>query len=708
MVWIVSWLARARRASALLLLCLCLGIGLGLAAPSAHAGVLENVLEPGETIEGHAKAEKDCGNCHSNFNRTAQDTLCTDCHKEIARDLREKHGFHGKMTRETCRNCHGDHKGRAAKIAEFNQQTFNHKLTEFRLEGGHLKPKCTACHVAGKKYREAQSTCNGCHRKDDKHKQRYGPKCETCHSVANWKDMLFDHDRDTKYPLHGKHITTKCDDCHTGDLYKDKLQTDCVSCHKKDDKHKGTLGPDCGKCHTERNWKDEKFDHDKTRFPLEGKHEDTECKACHKTAVFKDAPRDCLSCHKKDDKHKGNFGPKCESCHNAESWKVILFDHTRDTKYPLRGKHHDVKCTDCHSGDLYKDKLKEDCFSCHEKDDKHKGTLGKRCEDCHIEKDWKDTANRFDHSKTKFPLLGKHDKIRCDDCHKSKVYNEAPKDCIGCHKKDDTHKGRYGLKCETCHNANLWKGKEIIFDHDRDTKYPLRGKHITTKCDDCHKGDLYKDKLKEDCLSCHKKDDKHEGQEGPKCERCHVEKDWKTIVRFDHGLTKFPLLGKHEKVECKKCHESPRFKDAKSDCVSCHDKDDQKVHRRRLGTLCEICHNARDWKKWDYDHDLRTHFKLDGGHKGLDCYACHKQPMAKRAELSMACGACHSGDDVHEGKFGKACDQCHVTSKWKIIKEGAGNRRSMLWLPGSGVKLALGDLPGPIANDDLSDQERAR
>ena len=71
--------------------------------------------------------------------------------------------------------------------------------------------------------------------------------------------------------------------------------------------------------------------------------------------------------------------------------------------------------------------------------------------------------------------------------------------------------------------------------------------------------------------------------------------------------------------------------------------------------------------------------------------------MPKKAELSLACGSCHSGDDVHEGKFGKGCDQCHVTSKWKIIKEGAGNRRSMLWLPAHARQLAMAaDWPGSL------------
>jgi hypothetical protein len=97
----------------------------------------------------------------------------------------------------------------------------------------------------------------------------------------------------------------------------------------------------------------------------------------------------------------------------------------------------------------------------------------------------------------------------------------------------------------------------------------------------CHKGHLYKDKVQSTCYACHQQDDKHKGQEGKKCESCHNEKDWKD-TRFDHGLSRFPLLGKHIKVECKKCHLTPAFKDAPMECNGCHAKED--VHKKRLGT----------------------------------------------------------------------------------------------------------------------------
>ncbi len=44
------------------------------------------------------------------------------------------------------------------------------------------------------------------------------------------------------------------------------------------------------------------------------------------------------------------------------------------------------------------------------------GTLA-GCEACHTTKSWKELSG-FDHSKTKFPLLGAHRATACIDCHK--------------------------------------------------------------------------------------------------------------------------------------------------------------------------------------------------------------------------------------------------------------------------------------------------
>jgi hypothetical protein len=498
----------------------------------------ETMLMPGKLIDGHAKLENDCKNCHVPFKKTGQRDLCLDCHKEVARDVQAHAGYHGRLKGEPdCRECHTDHKGRDMKIAAFDHKKFDHRMTDYVLRGAHTGPKvaCHDCHLPGKKYREAPS--------------------------------------------------------------------DCFSCHKKDDKHKGGLGPHCDDCHKETNWKDTRFDHSKTKFPLKGKHADTPCRDCHKDPQFKGAPTQCLACHRKDDKHKGHFGPKCETCHNEKDWKSILFNHDRDTDYPLRGRHARVKCIKCHTTpDIYKDKLERICVACHRKDDKEKG-----------------------------------------------------------------HKGRYGTRCESCHVEQAWD--MIKFDHDRDTKYLLRGKHAQVKCDKCHSGNLYRDRLQTTCFACHEKDDKHKGQEGEKCESCHTDRTWKK-ASFDHGLSRFPLLGAHAKVKCEKCHTTAAFKDVKDTCVGCHKKDDK--HKQKLGPQCDLCHGPRDWKTWSFDHDKRTAFALDGGHKGIQCEACHRQPMPKKVSVTSTCASCHDEDDVHNGEFGRHCEQCHVTSSFKTIRAGIG------------------------------------
>ncbi|GAB5606009.1 cytochrome C [Sideroxyarcus sp. TK5] len=573
------------------------------------------LLMPGDVIKGHAKEEEKCELCHKKFDKKAQNRLCMDCHKDVGKDVAEKKGYHGRIDLEKdCKECHAEHKGRDFKAAEFDHDKFDHKLTDFELKGGHLvnqkqeKVKCESCHKPGTKFREAPQLCYTCHKKDDKHKGGLGQDCAKCHVDKDWKTTNFDHGK-TKFKLEGKHVDVKCLKCHVDHKYKDTPMA-CVACHKKDDDkaHKGKLGKKCESCHTAKDWKDTKFDHDKTEFKLLGKHQEVKCDKCHIDKKYKGTPKKCNECHKKDDDkaHKGKFGPKCETCHTEKEWKDIKFDHDKETKFDLLGKHKKTKCTDCHKGDLYKDKLKMTCVSCHKKDD------------------------------------------------------------------DKAHKGNFGVKCETCHTANEWK--DIKFDHDKETKYPLLGKHKKTKCTDCHKGDLYKDKLQKDCISCHQKDDdkSHKGQEGKKCETCHVEDDWKKTDKFNHNrMSTFPLLGRHALVACKKCHEKPTFKDAKSDCWSCHEKDDDKVHRRRLGTECQLCHSTRSWEAWDFDHN-KTNFKLDGPHKKTanKCYACHSKPMGKKVVTSTACGSCHERDDVHNGNFGDRCERCHEGNDWKTVKMG--------------------------------------
>jgi hypothetical protein len=641
-------------------------ICLFLTIPLVQADTIKSVLMPGRVIQGHIKEEDNCENCHKHFDKEAQSTLCADCHKDIRKDIADKRGFHGNaQNKKECKECHTEHKGRDADIINLNEKTFKHDLTDYPLKGAHTDDKvvCKDCHKPKIKYRDAPSACIGCHKKDDKHKNTLGDKCADCHIEKNWKEIKFNHDK-SDFPLKGAHadeVKVKCNDCHKDTKFKETPK-ECYACHKQDDKHKGLFGSKCETCHVEKDWKTTHFDHAlEGHFALKGAHASSKCESCHK-AFKEDLPKTCIGCHRNDDKHKGTLGNKCESCHNERTWDISNFDHSK-TDFPLKDKHRKVKCEECHTTGLKFEKVAKDCLSCHKKDDTHKGKFGEKCETCHDAKDWKKST--FDHDRdTKYKLKDKHIKVKCESCHKGNLYTEKlTTDCNSCHKSDDPHKMVFGSKCETCHSERDWK--VTSFDHTRDTKYVLKGKHIPAKCESCHKPAPASKKLETTCIACHLADDVHKGSEGKDCKKCHTEVTWK-VKDFDHNKTKFPLLGKHGPVECKQCHITGDFKNAKSDCFSCHKQDD--IHKQRLGTLCEDCHNARDWGVWDYDHAKRANYKLEGGHSKVECLACHQQIFVGKVKQSKTCISCHQDDDVHERSFGMQCERCHVVKSFREVK----------------------------------------
>lgn len=468
----------------------------------------------------HAKTE--CDQCHEPAKKwRAAPSDCNACHR--------KDDVHKGSLGPKCADCHTENNWKEAK--------FDHSKTRFALEGKHVDVKCADCHRNKADYKDTPRTCYGCHRKDDDgnkgHRGLYGEKCDSCHGVKAWKPSTFNHDTDTKYVLRGRHVKTKCADCHSGHLYKVRTPTDCYSCHRKDDKHKETLGKDCGACHTERDWKEKaKFDHDKTDFPLLGKHADIKCDACHKSQLFKEAPKQCIGCHRKEDKHEGTLGEKCGDCHGERDWKTTRgrFDHDR-TKFKLRNAHAaaKVKCDACHKDLKSFRNTATDCYVCHQKDDRHETQLGRQCESCHTDRDWK--VPGYDHNRTRYPLLGKHVKVACKDCHLSPRYKDASRECYACHRKEDKHKLAFGTTCESCHNARSWAIWD--FDHDRRSKYRLDGAHRKVACAACHVKPAPAGRgfaaLGSDCLSCHRKDDVHDGGFGARCEQCHVTDHWKKV-----------------------------------------------------------------------------------------------------------------------------------------------------------------------------------
>ena len=501
---------------------LVLGVFALLAPVPARAASIETLLMPGKVTQAHAKYESECSLCHDRANRERQAALCADCHKEVAADLAARTGFHGKMANAAssqCKSCHGDHQGRDADIVKLDKPGFDHRNTDFQLEGAHRGLACESCHATGKPFRKAPSGCADCHKDDDVHAGQMGAKCTTCHTTLTWTGGKYDHDK-AAFKLTGAHDKVECNACHLGGKYKGTPQR-CAACHLPDDVHQGSRGDKCAECHTTETWKSAKFDHGKeTGFALLGRHSGLDCGACHKQADFKDKlPRTCVGCHKADDAHALRFGEDCKTCHGNDAWKPGPYDHLAKHQFALEGAHADLDCHACHTADVKKQKLGKDCAACHRASDPHGGALGLACDSCHGVQKWKQDI-RFDHDLTDWPLMGMHSIVSCGQCHASRAFKGAPKDCIDCHRQNDVHKGGLGKDCAACHTTNGWKSWD--FDHARQTGFALSGAHAKAKCVDCHRQPAGLVKLAGDCASCHRKDDIHLGQYGTQCQRCHT------------------------------------------------------------------------------------------------------------------------------------------------------------------------------------------
>jgi hypothetical protein len=171
--------------------------------------------------------------------------------------------------------------------------------------------------------------------------------CAACHKTTSFADLKFDHDKQSRFSLVGKHKETACAGCHKTEKpqngsafvrYK-PVGTSCGGCHT--DIHQGqflttasqsgevptrdaasdaaspTAARDCGVCHETTDFKKTLFDHDNRRFTtfaLEGKHAKLKCAGCHpevrvtqtiSTVRYRPIPRACEDCHV--DYHHGAF-----------------------------------------------------------------------------------------------------------------------------------------------------------------------------------------------------------------------------------------------------------------------------------------------------------------------------------------------------------------------------------------------------------------
>ncbi|MDZ7291447.1 MAG: cytochrome C [candidate division KSB1 bacterium] len=186
--------------------------------------------------------EVKCEKCHiaGNFKKKLAHQFCRDCHEDVHGGQFAKRPDQGK-----CESCH--------RVEGFVPSQFTlaeHQQSRFPLMESHLAVHCGGCHtrqtsgkLAGKMlFVFSDQRCQVCHR--DVHRGQFGKKdlvrCDKCHKLTLWADLLFVHNRDSSYKLDGAHEKVPCAKCHFQMQMKDHsfvvvykpLRKECAACHR--------------------------------------------------------------------------------------------------------------------------------------------------------------------------------------------------------------------------------------------------------------------------------------------------------------------------------------------------------------------------------------------------------------------------------------------------------------------------------------------
>ena len=433
--------------------------------------------QPMGGVLSHAETGGDCGACHvAPWDGSTMDEQCLDCHIEIQSQLNDPTTLHGILTtgkgQFTCRECHTDHNGSEAGLTLAEIMDFPHEKVGFSLAGHKISAigeafACADCHREGIAHFDP-AVCSECHQGIDArfmeaHQAAFGGECLVCHDGIDTYGDTFDHNA-IAFSLTGKHAQVDCGGCHNGASSIAQLQAApqaCYECHRQNDPHAGQMGTNCETCHVTDGWEQVSFDHNQTGFALVGKHAEVACGECHVDLTFRETPEDCFSCHAMDDAHGGQFGVDCGSCHTAESWEQVNFDHALTT-FPLTGKHLEVECTGCHADGVYAGTATE-CVACHEEPQFHLGLFVASCGDCHTIDGW--TPAQFSGGHT-FPIThGEGGGSSCRTCHADSLSTYT---CYGCHEHTPDNIASKHLEegisnyndCIACHPTGQEDGTE--------------------------------------------------------------------------------------------------------------------------------------------------------------------------------------------------------------------------------------------------------
>lgn len=583
------------------------------AALLAAAAPARAQVSPGPLAAAHQPWDNltACFQCHSRSESMTQ--RCLACHTEIAWYRSQRRGLHARVAATECAKCHPDHAGRDFAMVHWDEgspERFRHERTGWALAGAHAKAACRSCHKVENQRAAAVSLI----RKKD--------------HAASWLG----------------------------------LDSACATCHA--DPHAGRFGADCARCHRPTAWKEivEKgFDHEKTRFPLRGRHASVACASCHdeKSAWGpKPAFAACGDCHK--DAHAGTATlagkpADCAACHDVNGFAPSTFTAERHarTAYPLAGKHAGVACGACHVRDaaaavsLGSSRVRlrprfDRCERCHE--DAHGGQLAAApegaprsaargaatrtaCADCHTTAGYRPSTFRVsDHAALRFALAGTHAKAACRACHgvdrdglpppagKERagragiVFRISELECASCHA--DPHAGRFAAAgarpdpkgCLGCHGVDSFRPAAYDLERHARSRFPLEGAHRATPCGQCHR-------------------------------------------ELRGGASRSSLIRAAARPL------SLSFQIERRACADCHDNPHGAQFRgRKGGGACESCHGLDSFRPASrFDHDRDASFQLRGAHANVACERCHKTPRDRAGArvvgykgVSTRCEDCHA------------------------------------------------------------------
>ena len=540
------------------------GVHLTLACKECHANADAPLVPEGQ--QRFTGLSQNCSTCHDDPHGGSMQVGCASCHSQQSFAVRIAIGharwlsIDGAHAAVQCRDCHAANGAHALE----KMHTGAHETASAR--------QCADCHETPHSARflagnasatntDAKAVCAACHPLD----------------IPKFTDLRVavtpEQHAHGGFPLGKPHDGVACASCHTpGKPYAERHTgrgpDDCRSCHT--DPHRGQFdegpfgAPGCVGCHERTHFAPHAFDRDhhaRTALPLDGKHADAQCSACHRDPAegeprrFANTPHRCEQCHA--DAHRKAFAldaaplasnPRgaCAECHRTNAFADIdhaKFDHAKWTGFAIAGAHAQVDCDSCHAPAAQPDATGRrfgriehrgdrfaGCVTCHA--DVHEGVFDRDgvpaaldgragCERCHDTASFRALPHGFDHGAfTKFPLTGKHGQLHCSSCHarlpapdaKGRTWAPAKgNDCADCHA--DRHQGQFErlgkVDCSRCHKSTT-SFATLSFRHNLDSRFALSEAHQKVACAGCHKPEPINGEtvvryrpLPVECASCH-------------------------------------------------------------------------------------------------------------------------------------------------------------------------------------------------------------